>query len=57
MNLTRKNSKRAFQVTNDLTHERQSRVNAVQDEQGKVSLKSKRLLVDGQNTVQNSATI
>ena len=35
VNLSKNNSKRALQVMNDLTQQRQSRVNTVQDKQGK----------------------
>ena len=56
MNLSKNNSKRDFQVMKDLTQRRQSSVSSVHDKEGKISLKNKSLLVNGQNTVKNSVT-
>ena len=55
--LNKNNSKRAYQLVNDLTSDKQGRSSAIQDKSGNVLLKKKRFSADGQNIAQNCTTM
>ena len=56
VNLHRNNSKRAFQVMNNFTKQRQSRVNTVQDKQGKCLTEEQVIVGRWTEYAQNSTT-
>ena len=55
--LNKNNNKRAYQLVNDLTSEKQSRSSAIQDKSGKCLTEEKDILTDGQNIAQNCTTM
>ena len=55
--LNKNNSKRAYQLMNDLTSEKQGRSSTIQDKSGKCLTEEKEISADGQNIGQNCTTM